>query len=159
MITRCIVSLHVDFVCKQLLPSSYNYKGGKTYGCGGNRAHGCSSWYVLALVAAAVTLSASSSSSSTCTSAKDCSLNGLCISDRCKCDAAWTGAHCDILAFTSAHHRSGYRRVQSGANTSGAIARAIAGTIWGASVMLSEVDPAIAHAIVHAIVHMIFGLV
>ena len=40
------------------------------------------------------------------------------------------GSHCDVLAFTAAERRSGYVRIQDGANTSS----------WGASVLYSEVD-------------------
>ena len=66
-----------------------------------------------------------------CTAAIDCSLNGVCVSGQCSCDAAWTGPHCDRLAFTAASRRGGYRRASaSGANFSS----------WGGSVLFSETD-------------------
>ena len=87
-----------------------------------------------------------------CTSSTDCSLNGLCGADRrCACDAAWRGAHCDVLAFAPAHRGAGYRRVDT-TNTSSPTPTAAAATAsttsttavntssWGASVLYSDSD-------------------
>merc|ERR1711865_774181 len=55
---------------------------------------------VRALVATASTfvwLHTSHADTTTCSSAVDCSMAGLCVSGRCKCDPGWTGDDCNNL--------------------------------------------------------------
>jgi hypothetical protein len=41
----------------------------------------------------------------------DCSLNGVCTTGSCACDAAWKGDHCETLALLPGARRSGYREI------------------------------------------------
>jgi hypothetical protein len=44
----------------------------------------------------------------TCTSARECSYGGECVSGRCVCDATWTGPTCERLHLLPARRGSGY---------------------------------------------------
>jgi len=43
-----------------------------------------------------------------CLTAKDCSLNGECISSKCVCDPGWSSDACNVLAFEDASTDTGY---------------------------------------------------
>ena len=64
----------------------------------------------------------------TCATDADCSLNGVCATDkRCKCADAWTGDRCQTLALEPTTVHAGLRMTDaSGANTSS----------WGGAVLL-----------------------
>ena len=62
------------------------------------RVAACSVWMTLTQRAAAL-LFALALSARACTTDLDCSLNGLCVSGSCACDAAWLGADCSTLAL------------------------------------------------------------
>ena len=40
----------------------------------------------------------------------DCELNGICANGHCKCDAAWSGRHCEVLNLLPAPKQNGYRQ-------------------------------------------------
>ena len=46
-----------------------------------------------------IAAAAGPASEATCRSASDCQLNGLCLAQKCHCDAAWTGSTCESLAL------------------------------------------------------------
>jgi hypothetical protein len=46
-----------------------------------------------------------------CKTDSDCSLNGLCVSGLCDCDAAWQGKHCSEFALVPGERASGYRNI------------------------------------------------
>ena len=50
-----------------------------------------------------------------CSTSEECSLNGDCVNAECVCDAAWTGATCDVLAIEAADRLSGYHNKVHGA--------------------------------------------
>ena len=82
-------------------------------------------------VSCAAALAASAAASSPCATDLDCTLNGVCSSGACACDAPWTGAACDKLAFavTPASAKDIYN-VSDVRNTwNGPIARASDGTL------------------------------
>lgn len=51
--------------------------------------------------------------SSDCTSADDCSLNGICANGRCVCDPEWLGPRCEWLNLLPTHRDHGYQPVNS----------------------------------------------
>ena len=55
-----------------------------------------------------------------CSSAVDCSHNGICDAGTklCQCAAAWKGDRCQTLALLPAARNAGLRLIDSGANTS-----------------------------------------
>ena len=53
-----------------------------------------------------------------CKSDMDCSLNGRCVQERCKCRTAWKGPRCDVLNLLPADRNSGYHYMEDGKNIS-----------------------------------------
>lgn len=52
-------------------------------------------------------LAAAPASEAACATDLDCSLNGVCTSGACVCDAAWTGPNCNLLHFAASPNVSG----------------------------------------------------
>jgi hypothetical protein len=48
-----------------------------------------------------------------CRTSLSCQLNGLCVDNRCQCDAAFTGANCSVLHRRPARHGAGYSSLHS----------------------------------------------
>jgi hypothetical protein len=63
-----------------------------------------------------------------CRDESDCSLNGKCVSGRCRCNPQWSGHRCETLALVPATRGAGYRGVDGGANTSS----------WGGAVLRDD---------------------
>ena len=54
-----------------------------------------------------------------CASAFDCSLGGVCLAGRCKCDAAFTGPNCAALNLRPASRAAGYQPAANGSSSWG----------------------------------------
>ena len=54
-----------------------------------------------------------------CSSASDCSLAGLCVAGRCKCDPAFTGPNCAALNLLPAQRSAGYNPGSNGSSAWG----------------------------------------
>ena len=61
---------------------------------------------------------------SVCIDATDCSLNGDCVNQMCKCDAAWSGSKCDVLSIRPTAKNAGYHNASQAS--------------WGANVILVD---------------------
>ena len=68
----------------------------------------------------------------TCTTSKDCSYNGACISSSCVCSPAWSGPRCETLRLLPARKDGGFRSPHStpAEHTSS----------WGGSILYDEAD-------------------
>jgi hypothetical protein len=73
-------------------------------------------------------LLASQSASATCSSSLDCSLNGLCVSGACACDAGWYGPKCGNLSLASTDPALGHAWANGSSSWGGIPLRADDGT-------------------------------
>ena len=68
-----------------------------------------------------------------CASDHDCSLNGVCHQNTCRCDAGWTGSDCGALDVRAAKRPSGYNITSAGTSS------------WGSTIIKDPHDRGLHH--------------